>query len=25
MVVKVNAADYGAPQKRHRVLFMGIQ
>lgn len=23
-VVKVNAADYGAPQKRHRVLFMGI-
>lgn len=25
IVVKVNAADYGAPQKRHRVLFMGIQ
>ncbi|WP_371746588.1 DNA cytosine methyltransferase [Aminobacter sp. SR38] len=24
-MVKVNAADYGAPQKRHRVLFMGIQ
>ena len=24
IVVKVNAADYGAPQKRHRVLFMGI-
>lgn len=24
VVVKVNAADYGAPQKRHRVLFMGI-
>ena len=24
MVVKVNAADYGAPQKRHRVLFMGV-
>ncbi len=23
-VVKVNAADYGAPQKRHRVLFMGL-
>lgn len=24
-VVKVNAADYGAAQKRHRVLFMGIR
>ena len=24
IVVKVNAADYGAPQKRHRVLFMGV-
>ncbi|WP_127598327.1 DNA cytosine methyltransferase [Nitratireductor alexandrii] len=24
IVTKVNAADYGAPQKRHRVLFMGI-
>jgi len=25
IVVKVNAADYGAPQKRHRVLFMGVR
>lgn len=25
VVVKVNAADYGAPQKRHRVLFMGLK
>lgn len=24
VVVKVNAADFGAPQKRHRVLFMGV-
>lgn len=24
IVTKVNAADYGAPQKRHRVLFMGV-
>ncbi|MBX9461362.1 MAG: DNA (cytosine-5-)-methyltransferase [Aquamicrobium sp.] len=24
IVVKVNAADFGAPQKRHRVLFLGI-
>lgn len=24
VVAKVNAADYGAPQKRHRVLFIGI-
>lgn len=24
-VVKVNAADYGAAQKRHRVLFMGVR
>ena len=24
VVVKVNAANYGAPQKRHRVLFMGV-
>ncbi|MCV3239582.1 DNA (cytosine-5-)-methyltransferase [Mesorhizobium sp. ZC-5] len=24
MVIKVNAADYGAPQKRHRVLFLGV-
>lgn len=24
IVTKVNAADYGAPQKRHRVLFLGV-
>lgn len=24
IVVKVNAADFGAPQKRHRVLFLGV-
>lgn len=25
VIVPVNAADYGAPQKRHRVLFVGIR
>ncbi|MBK8458082.1 MAG: DNA (cytosine-5-)-methyltransferase [Phyllobacteriaceae bacterium] len=25
VVVKVNAADFGAPQKRHRVLFLGVR
>jgi DNA (cytosine-5)-methyltransferase 1 len=24
-ILKVNAADYGAPQKRHRVIFLGIR